>query len=244
NHQELSPSPAELFRLAEKCKLAPALSQVFRLVAVQETSCLPGHLAFFFNIHPSEMESASFLNSLGEAAQVMRRGGRRMVLEVHEAVVANVTTMRQFRDHLRDLDVGLAYDDVGAGQSRLAQLAEAPPDFIKLDMNLIRGIDQAPARQDLVRFLAQMTSRLGVQLIAEGVETRAEAETCQRLGCYFGQGYLFGRPAPASSFSSVTKSPTRKMDAAALRKRLRQQQTTTPTPSPLPLTVPETTDKR
>ena len=81
----------------------------------------------------------------GELKKAFRKG-QRMVLEVHEGVVTDLPTMHWLRDQLNDLGVGLAYDDFGAGQSRLTELAEVPPDFIKLDMSLIRGIDLAEAR--------------------------------------------------------------------------------------------------
>ncbi len=222
DHAELSSSPAELFRLAEKCRLATDLSRLFRAVAAREAQTIPGHVCFFFNAHPREMDEPRFLDSLGEIAAGFRQGGRRMILEVHEDAVANPATMRQLRARLHEMGVGLAYDDFGAGQARLAELAEVPPDFVKLDMKLIRGIEQAPARQDLVRSLAELCGRLGVQMIAEGIETQAEADTCHRLGCAFGQGYLFGRPGPAATFLKGRLLQTRVMDPGALRERLRE----------------------
>src|SRR5262249_34452406 len=155
-HRGLSPNPTELFSLAEKCRLAPDLSQLFRSVAGEEAARIPGPRCFFFNMHPSEMEAPSFLASLGEAAAAFRAAGRRMILEVHEDAVADVSAMARLCEQLRGLGVGLAYDDFGAGRDRLAQLAEVPPEFIKLDMGLIRGIDRAPARQDLVLALGEL----------------------------------------------------------------------------------------
>ena len=114
--------------------------------------------------------------------------------------VSDVAGMRKLRDRLHALGIGLAYDDFGAGQSRLAELAEAPPDFLKLDMKLMRGIDQAPARQEIVGALTEISSRLGVRVLAEGIETIEEAECCRRLGCHWAQGFLFGRPAPSGTF--------------------------------------------
>ena len=88
----------------------------------------------------------------------------------------------------------MAYDDFGAGQARLHELAEAPPNFIKLHLTLIRDIHQSHARQELVQALNHVSKDLGVDLIAEGIETEEEAAVCRGLGCRFGQGYLFGRP--------------------------------------------------
>jgi EAL domain-containing protein (putative c-di-GMP-specific phosphodiesterase class I) len=121
---------------------------------------------------------------------------RPVVLEFHEEAVADVAAMRRWRDRLHGLGLHLAYDDFGAGQSRLAELTEVPPDFIKLDQSLIRGLHQAQARQELVRALTRVSTDLGIRLIAEGIEAAEEAEVCRDLGCHFAQGYFFGRPQP------------------------------------------------
>lgn len=194
-HPELSPNPTDLFRLAGQCNLACELSRMFRTVATHEAARLPDGVHLFFNLHPSEMDSEFLVESL-RALKTVCRPSHRIVLEIHEGVVADLGTLRGLRDRCRQLDIGLAYDDFGAGQSRLNELAEVPPDFIKLDMSLVRDIDQATGRQDLVQALTRVAADLGVRTIAEGIETREEAEICLGLGCQLGQGYLFGRPQP------------------------------------------------
>ena len=72
--------------------------------------------------------------------------GRRLILEIHEEAVPDIGLLRQLRDQLAAHGVGLAYDDFGAGQSRLTELAEVPPDYIKLDMRLVRDIHYIPQR--------------------------------------------------------------------------------------------------
>ena len=108
-------------------------------------------------------------------------------------------TMRLIRERTSDLNIGLAYDDFGAGQSRLMELVEVPPDYLKLDMSLVRDIDRSPKRQDLVRALVSVMCDLGIEVIAEGIERGEEAEACAQLGCSLGQGYYLGRPAPIKS---------------------------------------------
>ncbi len=91
--------------------------------------------------------------------------------------------------------VRLAVDDAGAGFSSLRHILELRPAFVKLDISLVRDIDSDPAKQALVagmRFFARMTNR---RLIAEGVETEAEAAMLRSLEIRLAQGYLFGRPA-------------------------------------------------
>ena len=173
-HSQLTSNPGELLALAEKCQLAADLSRSFRLTGVKEAARLQGRPRLFFNLHPTEMVNDRLLNSLGEAVAILGND-QRMVMEVHENLGADTATLRRLSERLRQLGIGLAYDDFGAGQARLAELTEAPPDFIKLDMKLIRGIERSRPRQDIVQTLARVCADLGVQLIAEGIETENEA---------------------------------------------------------------------
>ena len=87
-----------------------------------------------------------------------------------------------------------AIDDFGAGFAGLNLLADFQPDLVKLDMDLIRGIDVLPARQAIVRHVTRMCTDLGIQVIAEGVETIGEYGALRDLGIRLIQGYLFGMP--------------------------------------------------
>ena len=97
-----------------------------------------------------------------------------------------------------------AIDDFGAGFAGLTLLAKWQPDVIKLDMELVRGIDHDPVRRTLVRMIAVACAELQVTVLGEGVETEGEAATLRELGVTLQQGYLFARPAfealPAPAF--------------------------------------------
>jgi blue light- and temperature-responsive anti-repressor len=88
----------------------------------------------------------------------------------------------------------LVIDDFGAGYSGLNLLADFQPDVIKLDMHLVRNIDSKGPRQAIVRALIQACVDLGIELVAEGVETEAEYRWFKRVGVTLFQGFLFGRP--------------------------------------------------
>jgi EAL domain-containing protein (putative c-di-GMP-specific phosphodiesterase class I) len=191
-HDQLSPNPVFLLSIATQCGLATELSRLFRRAAVTEAARLPAGTDLFLNLHPAEMRDGSLLKTLEGVPQAL--GGRRVVLEFHEEAVADAATMGQLRDQLHALGIGLAYDDFGAGQARLTELAEVPPDYIKLDKALIRDLHTAPARQELIRALVRVSTDLGIRLIAEGIEAAEEMEVCIDLGCHFGQGFFFGRP--------------------------------------------------
>ena len=106
--------------------------------------------------------------------------------------------MRELHAELRELDMRLAYDDFGAGENRLVELVEAPPDFLKFDISLVRDLDVSEHRQQLLASLLKVTRDLNITSVAEGIETAGEAEACQRAGFELAQGFFFGRPAPAA----------------------------------------------
>jgi EAL domain-containing protein (putative c-di-GMP-specific phosphodiesterase class I) len=94
----------------------------------------------------------------------------------------------------RRIGFSIAIDDFGAGYSGLGMFARFRPDIIKLDMALVRGVDADPRRRAIVRAAAAMCAELDTLMIAEGIETAAEATTLRDLGVRHMQGYLFARP--------------------------------------------------
>ena len=91
----------------------------------------------------------------------------------------------------------LAIDDVGAGFSSLRHIVMACPDVIKLDRSIVSGVDRDPMLAKLAQSLVGFAHSFDVSVVAEGVETAAEHAVLQALGVDSGQGWLFGRPAPA-----------------------------------------------
>ena len=130
----------------------------------------------------------------GRAAQVVEASHRDVVIEVTEHMpIDDYPTLRAALRACGKVKVSV--DDAGAGFSSLRHILELEPDVVKLDIALIRGIDHDPARQALAAGLSHYARDTGTLLIAEGVETEAEAEAVRRLGVHWGQGYYFGRPA-------------------------------------------------
>lgn len=188
-----------MFDIASRLNMEVELSRMLRWEGIREATTLPASPKVFVNTHPLELQREGLLNSMIMARQLTSQ--TQLVLEIHEAAISDAKQMRELKERLRDLRVELAFDDFGAGQTRLAELTEARPDYLKFDMSLIRGIDQAgPERQKLVHSLVGVTLDLGITPLAEGIETESEAEVCRQLGFALAQGYHFGRPSPASSF--------------------------------------------
>lgn len=100
-------------------------------------------------------------------------------------------------DGLRARGARIAVDDVGAGHSTLRHVMQMSPDYAKLDRSLVQGIDGDPARRALVKSMVAFAHDVGLTLVSEGVETRAEYDELRGLGMQLGQGYLFQRPTSA-----------------------------------------------
>ena len=93
-------------------------------------------------------------------------------------------------------------DDAGAGYAGLKHILELRPQFVKLDISLVRSIDTDRARQAMVAGMTHFALGAGCELIAEGIETEEEMAELVRLGVTYGQGYLFGQPAPVATSPS------------------------------------------
>jgi EAL domain-containing protein (putative c-di-GMP-specific phosphodiesterase class I) len=189
-------TPKEMFDVAAQLNLEIELSVMLRFEGVQaaQSSVDPVHL--FVNTHPRELSKPGLLPSLVALRDSFP--DQPLTLEIHETAVTDPVRMSEMRAQLAALKIGLAYDDFGAGQSRLNELIESPPDYLKFDMSLIRDIDSATAqRQQILATLVQMVRSLGIVPLAEGVETEAESATCLQMGFELGQGFLYGRPSAA-----------------------------------------------
>ncbi|AGF79217.1 EAL domain-containing protein [Desulfocapsa sulfexigens DSM 10523] len=199
---DLPESPCDLFRIAEKLGRAKELSSVFRSRAIQTCHELPGAPLIFVNTHPVEDLTTGLQNNIEE----MRRltAPWQVVLEVHESAVTDTRMMLELKEILRDHEMYLAYDDFGAGQARWNELVEAPPDYLKFDLQLIRDIHKKTTqKQEMVRKLVDICLDQGAYPLAECVENHEELEACRHLGFTHGQGWLFGKPAEASFFAAT-----------------------------------------
>ena len=128
---------------------------------------------------------------------LVRLAGRPVVLEITEhAPITDYAPLRPAIDAIQP-PVRLAIDDAGAGYSSFRHIVELRPDFVKLDIALIRSVERDPARQALIAGIDYFALRVGCALIAEGIETEEERAALQALSVEFGQGYLLGRPAVA-----------------------------------------------
>ena len=192
-------TPAKMFRVAAQRTSEAELSRICRIEGMRACQPLDSRQQIFLNTHPAELNTTELFDSLIDLRD--RNPEQAVVLEVHESGVTSVGFLRDLRARLNDLNIGLAYDDFGAGQARLTELIEVPPDVLKFDVQLIQGLPSAnAARRDTVAGLIKIVRDLNVVPLAEGVETEEEAEICLELGFDLGQGYLFGRGEPIQTW--------------------------------------------
>ena len=188
------PTPREMFETAEQMDRENELSEVCRSEGIRQRSGMDSGQRLYLNTHPTELRGSNLIASLEKLRD--DAPNQAMSLEIHEAAVTDLEAMAELHNRLIDLDIQLAYDDFGAGQARLLDLVEVPPDVLKFDISLIRDIHKAsPKRQKMVGTLVSMVQEFGIAPLAEGVETLEEAGACQQLGFELAQGFYFGRPA-------------------------------------------------
>jgi EAL domain-containing protein (putative c-di-GMP-specific phosphodiesterase class I) len=197
SHPRLPEDPQELFEVAAGVGAEAELSRLFRRAALEALAGKPDVGTIFLNTHPAELEQEGRLvASLVEAKRLFP--DLDLVLEIHEKALADTASMDGLRADLSRIGVALAYDDFGAGQARLLELAEVPPKYLKFDIRFVQKIDQAPpSRRQLVASLVSVARDLLVYTVAEGIETEEEADVCAKLGFTHAQGYLYGKPKTA-----------------------------------------------
>jgi EAL domain-containing protein (putative c-di-GMP-specific phosphodiesterase class I) len=203
---DLPISPMELFRIAESMPGKDAqLSELMRDVGVAQGYQQSKTTRLFMNTHPAELKNTEYL------MMTMRRLREScpdlpMVLEIHEDAVTDLQRMKQVAAELADLDVELAYDDFGAGQTRLLEMTEVPVKYVKFDIALIRNLHNAPeAKQKMVAMLVAMTKGMGIQALAEGVEGPEELALCKEMNFDLIQGYYFSKPKPLLDYKNPLK---------------------------------------
>jgi EAL domain-containing protein (putative c-di-GMP-specific phosphodiesterase class I) len=119
----------------------------------------------------------------------------RVVLEITErAAIDDVADVHAHVTNLRRLGFRIAIDDLGAGYAGLSSFAALEPEIVKLDMSLVRNVHESPIRQRLIGSMTSLCIDMGMQVIAEGIESAAECDTVRQSGCNLLQGYLFARP--------------------------------------------------
>lgn len=202
---DLPSNPTELFDMAEWFGCGSNLSSLFREVGVDIGKNLPGNPLLFVNTSQLELlEMDALLSSLKKMRDIAP--SEKIVLEINEKAAAGVDEILQLRQVLDKMEIGLAFDDFGVGQTRLVELSTISPNYLKFDMSLIRQIHLAPKRlHQMISTFVKAAHDLGICTLAEGIECAEEAKVCEQLGFDLAQGFFFGHPVPIDEFVDTTQ---------------------------------------
>ena len=144
------------------------------------------------NVHGMDLDDPE----ITDPPEHLRKVGDRVILEITErTAISDFNVVRTGLQNLRDMGFRIAIDDLGSGYSTLNAVAHIEPEIIKFDMLLVRTIDQSRLRQKLLQQLVEFAKSIGCEVVAEGIETKAELDTVKKLGCHLGQGFYLARPA-------------------------------------------------
>jgi EAL domain-containing protein (putative c-di-GMP-specific phosphodiesterase class I) len=193
SHHPVLGSPGPLLGAAERLGRVTELGRRIRRHVVDAVTAAPIETLIFMNLHAADLND----DDLYSQTSALAGCAPRVVLEVTErSSLDRVSDVQGRAQALRRMGFKLAIDDLGAGYAGLSSFAQLEPDIAKVDMSLIRDIDNSSQKQSIVRsMLTVCRNELAVDVVCEGVETEAERDCLDGLGCDTQQGYLFGRPS-------------------------------------------------
>jgi EAL domain-containing protein (putative c-di-GMP-specific phosphodiesterase class I) len=176
---------------AERLSSLPRLGRKVRELAATAMLRADPNAALFINLHPLDLADEQLFDAMAPLSQIASR----VILEVTErAAIEQVDAVERRVSQLRERGFRIAVDDLGAGYAGLSSFALLEPEIVKLDVSLLRDIDQSPVKQKLVASMTTLCKDMGFLVVAEGIETRAERDCVVALGCDLLQGFLFARP--------------------------------------------------
>jgi diguanylate cyclase (GGDEF)-like protein/PAS domain S-box-containing protein len=173
------------------------------------------HLTLAVNLSPRQLEDPEIVKAIARVLEQGGHSGFRLKLEITEgALINNPEVAATQLAAIRALGVQICIDDFGTGHSSLAYLHRFPIDVLKIDRFFINRMTERQRDLELVRGIVGLCHNLGVSVVAEGVETKEQAEILSGFGCEFGQGYLFGRPMSAGATAEWLERQRRLLAAA------------------------------
>lgn len=193
-------SPEVMFAIAAQAKLVWELSRLCRAKAFEGMRARlgPGEL-LFLNVDPHDFADPEFSDGpavlRGQSGDGVSHDPTQVVIEITErTAIKDYPAFRERLRAFRDRGYRFAVDDAGSGYAGLGSIANLEPDFIKLDISLITGIDSNPIKQRLVETMVRFANHQGATVIAEGVERAEEFNTVKKLGVHLVQGFFLNEP--------------------------------------------------
>ncbi|KIQ01725.1 diguanylate cyclase [Agrobacterium tumefaciens] len=193
-------SPAVFVPLAEERGFIDALSELLLRKAAEAALSWPRELFLSFNLSSAQLMDPGTAENI---LSILRRVGldpRRLELEITEtAVMTSADTAQRILTDLQHAGIRISLDDFGTGQSSLGRLRDFSFDKVKIDRAFVSRITTDRPSEHIIKAIVAMCDGLDLQVVAEGIEDKAEAEKLRCLGCGMGQGYFYGRPVDAAA---------------------------------------------
>ena len=197
-------SPDQFIALAEKQGWIDMLTLHLLRKAFAEAHSIPEPLTLSVNISPMQLRNSSLPGLIRKAAEGNQFPLARLVIEITEsALIDNLDHATSIANELKEMGCRLSLDDFGTGYSSLLHLQSLPFDELKVDRSFVISMTDRRDSRKIVAGVVGLGQSLGLRTIAEGIETREQAETMLWLGCDLGQGWYFGRPLPAEDLPFV-----------------------------------------
>lgn len=209
-------SPAPIFQLATESGLLPQLDQIARLSTIAQAAQHQIQDHIFINFTPTALYDPVFcLRSTVEAIDQAGIAHDRIVFEVVESDnPQDLSHLKSVLKYYRDAGFQIALDDLGSGYSGLNLLHQIRPDFIKLDMELIRDVHKDLYKASITEKLLEIAQQLDIQTVAEGIECVEELNWLRERGATFAQGYLIARPSAVPATTTPYLEPAATVAAA------------------------------
>jgi diguanylate cyclase (GGDEF)-like protein len=188
--------PLDFIAVAEETGLIVPIGAIVLRQALTETLSWGSSTATIsVNLSARQFEQPSLVTELAELFDATGADPDRVILEITETVLMHDTTTVIARlGQLKELGVRLAVDDFGTGYSSLGYLRRFPIDILKIDRSFIEGISSGGENRAVAEAIVNLARTLGLQTVAEGIETQDQLDVLRQLGCQAGQGYLFSKP--------------------------------------------------
>ena len=204
-------SPAQFIPLAEETGLILligrwVLDSACAQLKTWERDVHTCELKLSVNVSARQFHQPDFVEQVRQSLLVSGANPARLKLELTEGVVLDhVEAVINRMEQLNELGVGFSLDDFGKGYSSLSYLKRLPLDQIKIDQSFVNDIPWDPNDSAIVRAILAMSQSLGLQVVAEGVETEEQRDFLEQNGCHAYQGFLFSRPLPIEEFEEVAQ---------------------------------------
>jgi EAL domain-containing protein (putative c-di-GMP-specific phosphodiesterase class I) len=181
----------------------------FRAKEWQEENPRIPPLVMSVNLSASQLSRLDLADTVERLLGETGLEGSRLILDVTETVYVKVLAANTtILDRLRGLDLRFSIDDFGTGYSSLSYLKRLPADAIKIDKSFVKGMGEDVEDMAIVRMIIELAHTLGLEVIAEGVETEEQVALLEEMGCDFAQGYHFAKPLPPEEIPALLSSDT------------------------------------